>query len=87
MDNPIQGNDPRINADKPKTSWQECSEPNENGEKILTVHTTDDPNSPIYFKGNAEDYKGGAVFREELAPDFVGDPVEIEQEGGSQEAL
>lgn len=52
-----QDNDPRTNAEKPLTTWQQyvCDD------KLLTVHVSDDPNSSIYFQGAPEDYKGGAV--------------------------
>lgn len=80
---PIQGNDQRPNAEKPKTSWQKAhSITGANGEpmRVLEVHVNDDPNSPIYFNGVPEMYKGGAVYRENLAADFIGDPVEGEKE-------
>jgi hypothetical protein len=76
---PIQGNDPRANGEKPKTTWQRAypiTMADGKEARILEVHVNDDPFSPVYFRGIPEMYKGGAVYRENLAADFVGDPVE-----------
>ena len=42
---------------KPEATWQEF----DSVENILTVHTENDPNSSIYFKGLPEDYDGTAT--------------------------
>ena len=77
--NPIQGNDPRKNYEKPETTWQESyfiTGADGNPLKVLRVHVSDDPNSAVYFNGIPEMYKGGAVKRDNLEPDFIGDPAE-----------
>lgn len=79
---PIQGNDPRKNSEKPKTTWQEAYDADLGGAeptRILAVHVSDEPTSPVYFRGIPEAYKGGAVNRPELNPDFVGDPEEAKE--------
>jgi len=80
---PIQGNDPRENSEKPKTTWQKAYDKElENGEtmRVLEVHVNDDENSPLYYNGIPEEYKGGAVYRDNLPADFVGDPIEASDE-------
>lgn len=82
---PIQGSDPRQNIDKPKAVWEEAYDADLGGDKptrVLAVHTSEDPTSTVYFRGLPELYKGGATYRPELAPDFVGDPIELESEAG-----
>jgi hypothetical protein len=82
-DFPIQGSDSRLNSEKPKTTWQEAYDAkmaDGSDVRILAVHVSDDPTSAVYFRGVPEAYKGGAVHREELAPDFVGDPAEATEE-------
>ena len=77
---PIQGNDPRKNKDKPETTWQEAYDmTGADGKpmRVLRVHLSDDPNSPVYFHGIPEAYKGGATKREDLPADFIGDPEKI----------
>ena len=79
MENFIQGNDPRKNIEKPKTTWQKAYDMDMGKEKpvrVLEVHVNDNPESDVYFRGIPEAYKGGAVYRENLPDDFVGDPAE-----------
>ena len=69
MENIKQGFDPRQNCEKPETTWQKF----ETEKNILTVHLTDDPNSPIYYQGAPIGYYNGAV-RNNSKPDyFIGD--------------
>ena len=75
---PIQGNDPRPNGEKPEQTWQEAYdiETADGGTmRVLAVHVGADATTPVYFRGIPEAYKGGAVKRDNLAADFVGDPV------------
>ncbi len=83
MDNqfPIQGHDERLNSEKPKATWQESydMETAHGTMRVLAVHVGEDRNSHVYYRGIPESYKGGATYRPELAPDFVGDPVEAQE--------
>lgn len=69
MENFKQGNDPRQNCEKPNTTWQKF----ETEKNILTVHLTDDPNSPIYYQGEPIGYYNGAVRNPNKPDHFVGD--------------
>ena len=78
---PIQGNDPRQNVDKPAATFQKAyfmTGADGKDFQVLEVHISEEENSPVYFRGVPEAYNGGATFREQLAPDFVGDPIEQE---------
>ena len=63
MENPIQGNDPRTNEEKPASTWQKYDP----STGLLTVHLTDDPMSPIYFEGKPDEYLGEAVKQDFVA--------------------
>lgn len=69
MENFVQGNDPRLNSEKPATTFQSY-----NSEKqMLAVYRGEDEASGLYFYGRPEHYMGGAVKQETLPDDFVGD--------------
>lgn len=76
---PIQGNDTRKNIDKPRTTWQRAYDvllSDGSTMRALEVHVNDDPSSPVYFNGDPNLYKGGAVYHEELENDAI-DTVNI----------
>ena len=74
MENYTQGNDPRMNSEKPETTYQMYSPVTGN----LMVLVSDDKGSPVYFLGDPKDYKGGAVHQEKLGEDFIGDLSALE---------
>jgi hypothetical protein len=85
----IQGNDQRLNSAKPKTTYQRAYDAEMASGvimRVLEVHISDDAFSHVYFRGIPEAYKGGAVYRENLPADFVGDLVEPTAEPGEAAA-
>ena len=86
---PIQGHDWRKNSEKPLTTFQESFPITlENGGtmQVLQVHISDDPNSPLYFRGIPDAYLGGAVYRAEKAEDLIDNPVSSAEQQAPAEA-
>lgn len=69
MENFVQGNDPRLNSEKPATTFQFY----QTEKQMLAVYRGNNEATGLYFYGKPEHYMGGATNQPTLPEDFVGD--------------